>query len=457
MAVLPLDVNLESPELSILAHSITDYLSNQLATNLQTTVLHPSNLSAMKNKFNDIRAIQQATRANYIVEGFVEVVSDKKTKIHLTLYKLSEQNDLIPFSLGSFDFPFPQTTQDLMDLYHQRKATVKEIINLIQPNINYKDNGQAETSDPEAYRMVIAAHHIQRQKLCQGKDRAEELLLQALERYPHFADAWNKLFYNYYFRVWSCRESTDFYQKALDVSEKIEELAPDKYYSIMIDRNGIFIEINRVEQAYEFIQHTSVDNPDALFRSAYALRYASFLEKASEAIQRILQIDPLYFSGKPLAKVPNTLLYQNKFEQHLALLAKTGHSYHDYYRALNFYLSGEIKSSENVLKSVLDRNKSDIFSQLSQTLFAIIKNKIKKAISILSNIVKKRHEQNHQDGELTYKQAQLFSLSGELESAIENLDLSVKQGFFPASYFIKDPALKSIRNDLRFKEIINNQ
>jgi DNA-binding winged helix-turn-helix (wHTH) protein len=34
VAVLPLTVNSESPELSILSHSITDYLSNQLATTI---------------------------------------------------------------------------------------------------------------------------------------------------------------------------------------------------------------------------------------------------------------------------------------------------------------------------------------------------------------------------------------------------------------------------------------
>ncbi len=454
VAVLPIDVEGGTEELSTLTQSMVDYLTTQLALNLQMKVIHPDNMAIMKKQFDDIWSIQKATRAQFIIEGFVELVSETNIKIHLTLYKKTSDTALTPYALGGFQFTYPHTVKDLNDLYKQRRVTVREIIGLIKPGVVISDDGETETNDPEAYRMVIAAHHIMRTDSCSEIYRAEELLKQATARDPQFAYAWNQLFFNYFKRVWVCGQSTENYQKALEVAEIVEQLAPGKYRTVAIARNGILIESNRVEEAFEYDKEADWDDPEALYRKVYALRYAGFLNLASEHVYRMLQLDPFYFNEKPIRQAPNTMLYLNRFDEHLSLLAEPGNAYHDYYRGFNLLVSGKTDKAKIILQSVLDKTPDDLFGRFSLALLHVLNNDNEAALKIAAKIVQQRLDKNHTDGELTYKQAQLFAMAGDTVRALHNLQLAVDQGFFPANYFLSDPAMKTLHSMPEFQKIV---
>jgi len=362
---------------------------------------------------------------------------------------------LTPYSLGSFEFPFPDNIQNLNDLYKQRKITIQEIVRLIRPGVVINDGAESETKYPEAYRMTIAAHHIMRSDSCETIYQAEELLKQATEKDPQFAYAWNKLFINYFKRIWVCGESTDNYENALKTAEIVEKLAPGKFKLIAIAKNAILVETNQVEAAYELAKDADWNVPNALYRKVYALRYAGFLNLAKQNVDRILQINPFFFNEKPIHQAPNTLLYLNLFEAHLSLLAKPGNAYHDYYRGLNLLVSGNTTEAGVVLKSVVDKTPNDLFGRFAQALLFMLQDNNQAALDITTKIAALRTEKNHSDGELTYKQAQLFAMADDFEQALNNLELSVNQGFFPVNYFKTDPALKSIRSMPRFDEIID--
>ncbi len=454
IAVLPISVENGSEELSILTQSVVDYLTTQLALNLRMKVIHPDNMMSLRSQFDDVWSIQKATRANYIIEGCLEIISQNEIKINLTLYKYNENSELTPYSLGGFDFPYPHTTKDLNDLYKQRKITVREIVSLIKPGIIVSDD-DSETDDPEAYRMVIAAHHIMRTDSCKEIYRAEQLLKNATERDPRFAYAWNQVFSNYFKRIWVCGESADNYQKALKVAEIVEKLAPNKYKAVAIARNGMLIERNQVELAFEYVRDSDWNDPDALYRKVYALRYAGFLNLASKNVNRILQLDPFYFNEKPIHQAPNTLLYLNRFENHLTLLAEPGNAYHDYYRGLNLLVSSKTSEAKVVLQSVLDKTPNDLFGRFSQALLYVLDQNNEAALKIVTEIAQRRINKNHSDGELTYKQVQIYAMAGDVDQALDNLQLAVNQGFFPVNYFLSDPAMESLSSMKRFKKIVD--
>jgi len=454
VAILPISVDVGSEELSILTQSVVDYLATQLALNLRMKVIHPDNMSMLENQFSDIWSIQEATRATFIIQGFIESVSDQIIKIHLTLYKKNIENELTPYSLGGFEFPYPHTIKDLNDLYKQRKITVRDIVNLIKPGLVINDQGDTMTNDPEAYRMAITAHHIMRSDSCEKIHQSDKLLKQAVDKAPKFAYAWHKLFANYLKRVWLCGESTENYQKALEVAEIVEKLAPNQYKSVAIGRNGVLIETNQVELAYEYVQDSDWNDPDSLYREVYALRYAGFLNLAREKITRILQLDPFYFNEKPIHQSPNTLLYMNQFKAHLELLAEPGNAYHDYYRGLNLFLNHDVDGAKIILQNAVNRTPNDLFGQFSAALLFIINGQNDESIKIIDSIVNKRNEKNHSDGEMTYKLVQLYALSGEINTALSQLQLAVDQGFFPFNYFQSDPALALIQNTNSFNQMI---
>ncbi len=455
VSVLPIEVATGNEELSILVQSFIDYLTNQLALNLNMKVIHPDSLVSMDQQLVDIWAIQQATRSDFIIESFLKSVSDNRIEIHLTLYKKDINGALTPYALGGFELPYPNTSEDLSDLYKQSKLTVRSVIDIIKPGLAVNDGAATETDDPEAYRLVITAHHMSRSDDCQDMQRAEQLLLKAVERDDDFLYAYLQLFSNYYKRVWICGESTDFHRKGLAVAEIIDRLAPNTYQSVATRRSTILIESNQTELAYAYAKDADWHNPEAIYDQSYSLRYAGFLNITSRNLERILQLDPFFFSVKPIQQAPNTLLYQNRFAEHLDLLAAPGNSYHDYFRGLNLFLTGDADAAAEVLQGVVDRTPTDLFGRYSQALLYVIENNNLAAVHVVDDIVQLRQEQHHTDGEMSYKLAQLYALAGADLLALKHLQISVDQGFFPMNYFLIDPALQSIRNREQFKQIVD--
>ena len=454
VAVLPIDVESDSQELSMLVQSLIEYLTNQLSVNLNMKVIHPDNLVHMGDQLNDVWAIQKTTRSDYIIQGFIESVTDQSIDLHLTLYKKNGSGEITPFTLGTFQFPYPQNPKELNDLYKQRKVTIRSIIQIIKPSVIVKDNGNTETDDPEAYRLVIAAHHISRNDDCKDLQRAEQLLLNATARDDEFAYAYYQLFANYFKRVWLCGESIQYHQKALAMAEIVQRLAPNSYNPMAIGMNAILIESNQVEKAYEMSKDAEWNDPDAINYKNYGLRYAGFLNVASQHLDRILQLDPFYFSEKPIHQAPNTLLYQNRFTEYMVLLAEPGNSYHDYFRGLSLVLTDNTFEASKILQGVIERKSASLFDKLAQALLFIIEHDYPAAIEIIDALVQQRNEKKHTDGEMTYKLAQLYALAGAKELALKNLQITVDRGFFPMNYFLNDPALKSIQNTEQFSALI---
>ncbi len=224
--------------------------------------------------------------------------------------------------------------------------------------------------------------------------------------------------------------------------------------SLAIGRNTILVESNQAEEAYEISRHADWDDPAAIYRGVYGLRYAGFLDKASDHLDRILQLDPYYFSEKPIQQSPSTLLYQNRFDEHLSLLAEPGNSYHDYYRSLNLVLTGNEKEAKVLLEAVVAKTPDDLFGQFSQALLHVINQDESAVLALVEKMLAARKANNHNDGEMTYKLLQLYALIGADQKALDALQLAVDPGFFPFNYFLVDPALKSIRETSKFNEIV---
>ncbi len=454
VTVLPIGVNASNEELTILVQSLIDYLTDQLALNLNMKVIHPDSLVTMSDQLDDIWAIQKATRSDFIIQGFIESVTDQSINLHLSLFKNNGEGVLTPFSLGAFEFTYPKNTKELKDLYKQSKVTVRSIVSIIKPGMIVDDNGHAETDDPEAYRLVITAHHISRTDDCIGMQRAEQLLLKAIERDNEFVYAYRQLFKNYYKRVWICGESIEYHQKGLAMAEMVDRLAPNSFHAMAMRRSTIFVESNQVEKAYVFSKDADWNNPNTIYDKSYSLRYAGFLNAASQNLNRILQLDPFFFNAKPIQHAPNTLLYQNRFKEHLALLAEPGNSYHDYFRGLNLFLTDNIDQAIIILNGVVARTPTDLFGKFSQALLYIIKNDYSGAVQVIDSIAQQRNKKKHTDGEMTYKLVQLYALANDQKLALKNLQISVDQGFFPMNYFLMDPTLKSIQNTEQFSAIV---
>ncbi len=454
LSILPIDVPSGNEELSILVQSLLDYLSHQLSSNFNIKVIHPYSFKEQVNQLEDIYSVRDATKSNFIIEGFIESVFDNSIKLHLILHKSNADETITAFPLGAFEIPYPQNAKDLKELYKQRKVSIRSIVEIIKPGIQLSSDRDFETQDPEAYRLVIAAHHIARTDECEDMRRAEELLLKAVKRDDSFVYAYLQLFNNYYKRVWICGDSTEYHMKGLAMAEKIDQLVPNKYQAVAMRRNTMLVESNQVEEAYTYAQNADLINPVEIYDLSYSLRYAGFLQLSAEYINQILQLDPFFFSEKPILHAPNTLLYLNQFEAHRDLLADPGNSYHDYFRGLNLHLSGDSTAAREILRGVTSLTPDDLFGKFSQALQHIIDQENDAAIAVVDAIAKQRQENGHTDGEMTYKLSQLYALAGESDKALQYFAVAVNQGFFPVNYFLRDPAMHSIADAPSFLSVV---
>ncbi len=455
VVLLPIEVIDHDQQTTVLTLSLMDYLTDQLSINLNMKVIHPDSMVNIADNLQDVWSIQQSTRAEYVIQGTLDSSTDEVVVIQFKLYKYNHEKELVPFDLGVFTFPFPNSSQNLSELYLQRKITIRDIISIIKPGIDISGNKGLETHDPEAYRMAIAAHHMVRTDACSNMNQAESLLLRAIDRDPEFGFAYHKLFTNYFKRVWVCGDSAEYHQKALEMANIAEQLSPNTYRTLAIGRNTILVESNQVETAYEYAKDPSWDDPEAIYRAVYGLRYAGFLNVASEYLDRIIQLDPYYFSEKPIQQAPSTLLYQNRFEEHISLLAQPGNSYHDYYRGLNLLLNDQENEAQLILNAVVARTPDDLFGQFSQALLWVIEGNNQAAIELIDVMLDARAANNHNDGEMSYKLLQIYALAGADQQALNTLQKAVDQGFFPFNYFLVDPALISIKGAAQFKSIIS--
>ncbi|WP_223789059.1 winged helix-turn-helix domain-containing protein [Marinicella meishanensis] len=454
IAIMPIQIPADSAAVSVMSYSIIDQMVAQLGLNLNMRVIHPDSLLAWQDQWHDLWAIQQATRANFIIQGELTQYSDSRIMLGFELHKADANGQLTPFSLGQFSFPYPANSQDLKELYKQQRDTIREIIQLIKPGVTIRSDGFNETNDPEAYRMVLQAHHLMRRDSCKEILQSEQLLQKATTNDPNFAYAWFQLFAHYFKLVYVCGQSTDNYEKALAMAAKVEQLAPGKYQALTIGRNVMLTETNQVEKAYELAADADWHDPVMLNIKVYTLRYAGFLHQATQLISRIRQLDPYFYSKKPIYQAPNSLLYLNRFDEHLSLLAEPGNAYHDYYRGLNLVLSQRPDQAKPLLQAVVERTPNDLFGQFSHALFWIINEQFEAAKGLIDDMVEQRLQQQHFDGEMAYKLAQLYALAGYPEAAIKQFQAAVDHGFFAHAYFIRDPAMDAIRNHPLFAVIL---
>ncbi|WP_198538304.1 winged helix-turn-helix domain-containing protein [Marinicella sediminis] len=436
-----------------LSHVLVDQLMVQLSATDVNRVIGPDSLSGISAQFNDMLTIQKATHANYILEGFVTEPAPEQLRLHLTLHHFNG-GVMEPYDLGAFDFPWPQDRLAVQALYNQRKNTVREIVKLIQPKAQLLTEDTGLIPDPGVYRLLITAHHLGRSNDCEQISRAMELLSAAIEQDDQFAYAWHLLMGNHFKQIWICGGSNVHYDLALKAAEQVESLAPGRFESAKIARNAILLEHNKVEQAYELNRHLPEHKNRLMYLKVSNLRYAGFLNKAAALNQTMLIRDPYFYSSRPIYQAPNTFLYLNEFEKHLALLASPGNQYHDYYRALNLMLSGDASGAHEVLLRVLEDQPKGVFGDFSRALLAIIQGDNQAAIRKVEETIQLRNKQGLSDGEVTYKQVQLMALAGAQDDALDLLELTLKQGFFAANYWQSDPAMKALHNHPRFNSLV---
>jgi hypothetical protein len=83
-----------------------------------------------------------------------------------------------------------------------------------------------------------------------------------------------------------------------------------------------------------------------------------------------------------------------------------------------------------------------------------IAGKTQEALELLGGAERRVEAGGASDGEINYKLAQAYAVSGDTASALRLLRRSVSQGFFCYPYFAVDPLLKNLRSENEYSSIL---
>ena len=204
-------------------------------------------------------------------------------------------------------------------------------------------------------------------------------------------------------------------------------------------------EQGRLEDAYQSAlraRSAAPRSPVAANAVAYVLTYAGFLDDAARAIDDILAAAPDYMRENGWW-TPTALLYQRdvgRFQETISSGTSSGRLY----RALAEIERGQGERAVSVLAGI-ESGGTSVFSRLAAALDAALEGRNDAAASIVRSLRDERRMKGDTDGEVTFKQAQILSVAGDLPAALADLAETVNQGFVCVDCFESTVLLEPVR------------
>jgi len=469
LSVLPFAVTDPDSELHLLAISLNDLLVTRLSAQSGLLLAKPPPALTSEASPETLTRSAEAAQLNYLLGGTLLHGATRgdargnaggnshgQARLKLTLYELDDDGMLRTIPLHGFDIPFPgHDGGDLERFVATRDGIIVSLLRALSPAIRLelpnREFDQATTPEnAEAYRLYLRALHDIRGATCAGH-KAMARLQSSLELDPGFAPAWDLLGWAHYNLVVFCGGHASHYAKALEYADRALSLLPHLARSIAL-KATVLIETGRAGEAYALLSEARRSLPwraDIEFLTAYALRYAGYLDDAAHSLDRLFALDPVFMGVE--GWTPNTLLYQDRPDDFLDWLPAANAPIFLYYRALTRLSQDRLDDARRVLESGVDVDPNDPFARLSHALAAILSGDETQAGLLLDALVLHRENQAMRDGEFTYKIAQLYALAGDRAQALDQLESAVEQGFFNTPYMQTDRLLDTLRDDPRFQ------
>ncbi|MCH9647903.1 MAG: winged helix-turn-helix domain-containing protein [Deltaproteobacteria bacterium] len=461
LAILPLTVPSKSSdetmdELNLLGLSLVDLLHSRLATvpglELRSLTLAEKTAASASS----IQEMAEDMSVSHVLAGSMEEGEADRAQVSLELYERIPGKGVRSTPLGVFAIPKVSSGESFGSFVQARDAIAERAARLIGSAFQFSEKEPGASADGEAWRFYILGYQRLSDDFCSGSGPAKELFQRALEIDPSFGLAWQALGMSYYNRVWACGESAELYGDALAALDRALELAPELRVP-RFTRITLLLETGKVEEAYEAVAEEAARTPDdklVLNAQSYALRFAGFLEPSSKALDRLLELDPLVFAVGGLGGSPNTYLYQGRLDRFLDVLPASEMPYHRWYRGFASYLQNQPDAARATLEPAFRAGPSQIFGRLSHALLAVLNSDGEAAEQIVKEVSRQRLAMGSVDAEISYKQSQLLSLSGDLDAAFAELSRTVHQGFFCVRCFESDPTLEPLRRDSRWSALV---
>ncbi|HEX9639415.1 MAG TPA: winged helix-turn-helix domain-containing protein [Acidobacteriota bacterium] len=454
LALLPISIEDQDQDLRLMALSIADLLVHRLGTVPGLALRRPDYSAELHQQVSTLAEFAQRSGVSHVLTGSLRGTPEGSGAVlTMELYRVLSLDQVRRTPLGRYSVPSLRDSRDLERFVAIRDNIVDFLVRDALPLLGPRAGEGTTPRNVEAYRLYLLAAERHLPQVCQGETTLT-LMRRSVELDPDFAPAWNGIGWAHYALSSLCGRERRHFEQALEAADRALRLAPNMMVAVSL-KATVLAESGAVEQSYELLRDSYrrfPGDPDLQMLFFYTLTYAGYLEPARRWLDEMLANQPAYLEY--IGMIPNPLLYLGEYDRFIDLLSNESSPIFIFYRALAQVLSGRRPEARETLASVHQWEAGDVFTGLGQILLAALEQDDVTARALLQQMILRRERLGIDDGEFTFKIAQLAALANDPSTALEQLDLAVDQGFFCPACLESDSLLEPIQDRPEFAAIL---
>jgi TolB-like protein len=281
IAVLPFVNMSDDPGNEYFSDGMSEEILNLLARIRGLKVIGRTSSFSFKGQNEDLRVIGQTLGVKTVLEGSVRKSGDR---VRITA-QLVDVSDGTHIWSETYD-------RTMTDIFAVQDNVAAAIIEALQIHVGTIPTRGRPTENPEAYTLFLRA----RASLNDLEYwNAEEILLEAIELDPNFAEAYELLVATYVGLAGWGIEAAEAQELIRDVATKAISLDPDRVFAEVWYHGtqlGPEYRVGTLE-ALDRATRTEPDNPLILESYIFLLTEIGYLEEALRWAEHYVQVDPL--------------------------------------------------------------------------------------------------------------------------------------------------------------------
>ena len=312
----------------------------------------------------------------------------------------------------------------------------------------------------EAYGMYLRGTHSFDKRTEAGNERAIERLERATKQDPTFAPAFAALGAAYVEKFFTYDPDEEWEERAFVAIEKARAIDPGLAKIYVVKGNLLWTRARRFPHADaidEYRRALAIDpaNAEALNELAKVLFHIGRLDEAARSFERAIEIDSAYIN--PRFRWSLTEMYRGNYARSIELLRMLPAGSHGSsipaLGALNLHYLGRTQDGLRVLSRAApaDRQESDFAS--IEAIFHALAGDEAAAEERIAAEIEISHDLGHYHHAVCYI-ASARAIMGETDAAIDGLTQAADDGFPCYPWFERDPCLASVRDNPRFRKLI---